>query len=451
MDRLLITGDVTDLGDTENLLLARQWIYSTLEIGNKETTSIGLDSNLLDRLRIIPGNHDAFNNKSANGSILEKRQTSLENFNYVFPEHQFDPIEGCHFDWIQKEEHAIFLVFLDSSYLGDPETDEYNPGILQLAKMGKGKISLQQTEYVLELFDKGMKGRLKFNSLEINPKLFKNSLKILVMHHYLFEPKGYVVEHFLHMEDRNKVFANLLQADFDILLCGHKHIADFNNIPYIEHVDKRARGRYLFNYFRRLIGTHSLPVQFVESNGRLISKINTLILASLTKVVFYNSNNQNFNISDFDFLNNLTDTLFDGLENPKDFEDNLKSFFKNNNSIYNDKFTISDAEIKDLVKRVKIELNDETRAKLKTYSAHIKKVINDLSDREFLQVMSGSACKSNNKENKIRSFNIYDIIPTAEGYRFTSTKSQSNNSLISFEKVMKSSKIEFNLTNRPKY
>lgn len=450
-DLVLVTGDVSDFGDNNSLLLGRQWIYNSLEIGNKETTSIGISESNYGKLRIIPGNHDAWNSNTNKGKTSDRRQKSLDNFNYAFPEHKFDSKYACYYDWLEKDNHSLFFIFLDSSYLGDTEVEKDNPNIAFFDKIAKGKISREQAEYVLELFDKGMKGKLEHNNQIIPKNKFNQSLKIIVMHHYLFEPIGFKSEHFLQLNDRNNVFTNLALADFDILLCGHKHISAFNDFQYINYFDKRAKYRYLFNYFRRLIGTHSLPIQLIEESGKKVSKLITILFELFwVKKITQNEDNNDLNNSN-KALDELVNIFGKGLENPLEFENLLRDFFKKYDPNALTDNIIDEKEIKDIIKRVKIELTSEEREQLKILSKNMNKIIRKLSSRQFIQIMAGSACKASDKNEKNRSFNIYNIEPTYFGYRFHCDKYawDKENNEFTEDPIRKTH--EFNMENRPKF
>jgi len=51
------------------------------------------------------------------------------------------------------------------------------------------------------------------------------------MHHYLFEPPEQSSDYFMRIQDRDVVFRNLALSDFDVLLCGQKHVTAFACIP----------------------------------------------------------------------------------------------------------------------------------------------------------------------------------------------------------------------------
>lgn len=455
LDRLIISGDISQYGDENNLLLAKQWIYSSMEIGNEEKISIGLDEEQLDKIRLVPGNHDAWNSKSKNGKLIDRRQKSLENFNYVFRRKGKDVIpfpDGHYYDWLQKDEFGVFFIFLDSSFLGDVQIENENPNLSIIDRVAKGKISKKQAENVLILYDKGLSGKLKDphdDSKYIDKIAFSKSLKIVVMHHYIFEPNGQKREPLLHLKETESVFKNFALADTDILMCGHKHYAEIKDHLYLHHFDRRAKARYIFNYFRRLIGINSLPFQYSDKLGKKENKfISTLI--SLFILNKYKSHNDNKEVyTDNEFVETLSEILIKGIENPEGFESELKAFITNCNSKALDDGIIDETELYEITKRVKTSLNDEERERLKELTKHLKKIIKELFSRQFLQLMAGSACKAHDDEKKYRSFNVYKIEIITGGYRVKCEKYIWDNEAKDFNENPTSVIYEFMNKNRP--
>lgn len=420
LDRLIITGDISHYGDEENLLMASQWIFSSLSIGNGEHISIGLSKEEHHKIKLIPGNHDAWNTDT-HGKPVARQQKSLSNFNFAFgkPEKPAMPLEdGYFYDWIEKNGRGIFFTYLDSSFLGDTKIEKDNPTLISFDKIAKGKLSKTQAGKVLMLYDKGMLGQLKKpSSEELIPKdKFTKSLKIVVMHHYLFEPIGQKREPLLQMNDTEVVFRNFALADTDILICGHKHFAESKEHLYLHHFDKRAKARYIFNYFRRLIGIHSLPVQYQDRKGR---KINSLISSfiSLLLINKRQASNDNTEIkTDQDFVDKLSEILIKGIDKPDNFEHEVRDFILKNKLSAVDDDLLNEAELLEIASRIRISLNDQEKQKIKVLAMDLKRIIKKLYSRQFLQLMAGSACKAHNDEGKIRSFNIYRITPNLSGF-----------------------------------
>ncbi len=183
---------------------------------------------------------------------------------------------SCIYDWIEKDGVGVFIAYVDSCYFGDDDNSLSDVS----ERVARGKLSSQQAKILLNWYDRGLKGKLqKPNEEFISSSLFRSSLKIVVMHHYLFEPQGLSEEgYFLKIKDKKNVFSNIAMADFDVLLCGHRHIADSKESSYGDHFDRRARNRYMFNCFRRLMGIDALPLQFDDKQGvRLTKKLSAVI------------------------------------------------------------------------------------------------------------------------------------------------------------------------------
>ncbi|HEX5339009.1 MAG TPA: metallophosphoesterase, partial [Gallionella sp.] len=66
-DYLVVTGDITDLGDGQSLVNAREWIFNTVPIGGGERIGLQLPP---EKVFLIPGNHDAFNVTTPKSPIL---------------------------------------------------------------------------------------------------------------------------------------------------------------------------------------------------------------------------------------------------------------------------------------------------------------------------------------------------------------------------------------------
>jgi predicted MPP superfamily phosphohydrolase len=449
LDLVIISGDLSDYGDNNSLLLARQWIYGPLEIGNGEKISLGISQENQDKIRIIPGNHDAWNSSSKYGKTYDRRQKSIENFSFAFPESKINNEFGCYVEWIEKDGNAVFLCFLDSSYLGDPELEKVKPDIKIFDKIAKGKISAKQSEYILEIFDKGIKGNLKINEKKIDKGEFQKALKILVMHHYLFEPLGYNNEPLMHINHRDTTFRNIALADFDILLCGHKHIADFKDYQYIHYFKKKQfKFRYLLNYFRRIIGTYSMPFLIKEKDGKPVNKLFSILLSLFALSNAKNLDNDEIT-SNSSIIDDFTSILLEGVDNPEIFEKSFRKFIKDHMPEALDDGILDEKEIKEIISRVKIELSSEDRVRIKKMDKQIKKILSQLETRQFLQIMAGSACKANNGTEKNRSFYIYNIEPTTNGIRFIADKYSWVNDRKCFNEQPTTNQFEFKIENRP--
>ncbi|MEI6270140.1 MAG: metallophosphoesterase [Methylococcaceae bacterium] len=142
IDFLIVSGDVSNYGDEQSLVNASGWLFSTIPIGKGEVTGLNFPS---ERVRVVPGNHDAWN-ATKSGTLIDRRQKSLANYNYAFPNHQI-PHGGCYYDWQQKGQNGLYIAFVDSCFLGDTEPDtESTFGTMRVDKaIAKGRLTIEQT------------------------------------------------------------------------------------------------------------------------------------------------------------------------------------------------------------------------------------------------------------------------------------------------------------------
>lgn len=232
-DYLVITGDITDLGDSQSLVNAREWLFNSVPIGGEERIGLQLQPN---NVFLIPGNHDAFN-VSIPKSPLLLRQQSLENYYREFPSQKYQTISqddfGCRYFWIDHNKTPMFLCLVDSSYLGDPS--KKTPGIANIDRIACGRWLREQARTILAWYDRGIAGRLpSLNTKgQIPASDFRRATKVLLMHHYLFEPKEGrhpIKDYYLRIKNKKEIIGNVLMADFDLMLCGHKHVLSINCI-----------------------------------------------------------------------------------------------------------------------------------------------------------------------------------------------------------------------------
>ncbi len=412
LDCLVVSGDVSNQGDRQSLITANGYLFSTIPIGRGEVTGLKLPN---DRVRVIPGNHDAWN-APGTGKLIDRRQRSLEHYNYAFPGHQITE-KGCYYDWISKDGSSLYLAFVDSCFLGDTEPNNESAfGTIRYDEaVAKGKLSVTQTENLLEWHDQGMRGVLpdvRNPGRYIDAALFTNSLKVLIMHHYLFEPPEHKSDYFMRMKHRDVVFRNVALSDFDVLLCGHKHVASFDVHPYGEYFDNRAVNRYMMNYFRRLIGLDSLPIQFVDDNGRKMPKALTWLAETIGS--WFKAKKPGINADDV--ADQVFNLLKGGLEDPEGLEKKVREYLHANGA--SGASMLETRELKAIRKRISSGLDIEQRRHLRKIADGVATITKDLQRRPFLQIMSGSSAKNFSSADKKRSFNLYRINPKEDSWEF---------------------------------
>jgi predicted phosphodiesterase len=411
---LVVTGDITNIGDKINLERAYQWlhdqIYSDGEYYGLHTVKRGLTT------LIVPGNHDAFNAPTT-GSEFKRWQSSLSNFYSVFHQYSWKDAEnGVMYRWHEDDTVAVLFCSVDSCYLGDPETEHLGE-TLSLDRVAKGRLSRRQSASILSLFDKGMSGELETPSAgKIPSRRFLSALKVLVMHHYLFEPANTRAEPLLQMHQKRTVFQNLAMSDFDVLLCGHKHIADIHVSTYSDNFDRRAQIRLAFNYVRRILGIKSLPLG-IDENGRRLSKLFRLVIGLLAMV-----KSKGRPLDDAS-TREIFSVLERSLTNPVVLKEELLKYLTTQDE--SGQAGLFDAtEMNELYSKIKERFDQNDRKSLNEAANRIRGILSHLSGRPFAHIMSASSAKASEEGTRHRAVNIYEITnASAEaGYLFKTTR-----------------------------
>ena len=417
VDCLIVSGDVSNHGDRQSLITANGWLFRTIPIGNGEYTGLNMP---IQRVRVVPGNHDAWN-ATESGHLIDRRQKSLEHYNFAFPNHQI-PHGGCYFDWQQKGDNGLYIALIDSCFLGDTEQNEESTfGTLRFDQaISKGRLTVEQAEQLLEWHDKGIQGRLenpRQPGTYIDRNVFAASLKILVMHHYLFEPPEMKSDYFMRIQHRDIVFRNIALSDFDVLMCGHKHVAAFDVHDYGDHFNDRAVNRYMTNYFRRLIGLESLPIQFVDEKGRRLSKALTQlaeIIGSYYKRIESLFTATQSTANDPEIAEKVFQLLKSGLDSPENLKRTVEKFLHEAGAT--GASILDSTELKAIQKRITVGLNTQERKELRKVADSISSISRELKARQFLQLMSGSSAKASSTPKQKRSFHVYRIRRDNDGW-----------------------------------
>ncbi len=424
LDRLIVSGDITNGGDPDSLLRARDWLFDSFSIGGGESAGLKMPTT---SVALVPGNHDAYNLPSDTASYRGYWQKSLEHYNEVFQDHQFRDPNSCRYDWLEKNGRALFVVYADTSFVGDPELEKksakYTHLLTRIPKIARGRLRKEQSELIFEWFHLGVTGKLLYpgeSSKYIPRELFANSFKILVAHHYLFEPKGRKIERLLELEDTHSVFVDIASADFDVYLCGHKHIDDQDPSPYGKRLDRKGKGRHLFMLFRRSLGIEMLPMEIRdEQSGRKISSTESFMLGLLwlKEKIFPSIERAQEEDTDGQFVTDFVTTLQASLQTPAALEGEVIRFLRQYKLVPNE--VVSSEELREIQRRLKTQFSAEERKQLIVLGEKIKGIAKRLSSRPFLQIMAGSSAKESSNHDKKRSFNIYEIAPRQDGYDLT--------------------------------
>lgn len=453
LDRLIVSGDITNGGDPDSFLRARDWLFDSFSIGGGE--SIGLKMSA-ESIALVPGNHDAYNLPSDTASYLGYWQKSLENYNEVFQDHQFVYPDSCRYDWLEKNGRALFIVYADTSFVGDPElekkSEKYTHLITRIPKIARGRLRKEQSGLIFEWFHLGVTGKLLYpgeSSKYIPSELFASSFKILVAHHYLFEPKGRKIEKLLELEHTQSVFVDIASADFDVYLCGHKHIDDQDPSPYGKRLDRKGKGRHLFMLFRRSLGIEMLPMEIRdEQSGRKLPSAESFMLGVLwlKERVFPSIERVQEEDADGQFVADFITTLQSSLQNPAALEGEVIRFLQQYKLVPNE--VVSSEELREIQRRLKTQFSAQERKQLGRLGEKIQAIAKKLSSRPFLQIMAGSSAKETSNHDKRRSFNVYQVAPRQDGYDLTVQHYIWDTSLNTFSSNPETKTYKFNDSDR---
>ncbi len=409
-DRVIVSGDITEMGDLESMLRAHDWLFRRFDVGWGQSTGLDLPA---DRAILVPGNHDAYNSVRGRQSLSIRgfMQRSLKNYNDVFIHHRFSPdLDNCRYHWIEQDGCALFLVCVDTCYLGDPGLDNELLGGIPLDKVAKGKLSRRQSQRIMSWYDRGIRGHLAdpTDPTRMIPKeAFVGSFKIVVMHHYIFEPEGYRSQYFLRMDDRYDVFRNFAMIDVDCLLCGHRHISYATTTTYGDHFRQKGFRRYCLNYLRRMLGMASLPIQ-LDARGRRWSKNATTLIFAVYRWI-----KRSHGYSPGEYLNRLAELLRRALQNPELFAKDLGDYIYDVARQGQEPLALQ--EISSIQSVLRTRFSEDERRQIGDRSEALTHIATSISQRRFVQSMAGSAAKKTSS-HKSRSFDVLTIRHEPERY-----------------------------------
>ncbi|WP_347905976.1 hypothetical protein [Pseudomonas purpurea] len=227
------------------------------------------------------------------------------------------------------------------------------------------------------------------------------ALKIMVTHHYLFEPPDSKAEPLLHLDDKQTVFQNIAMSDFDLLLCGHKHIADIHTYSYLDHFDPRGKIRLAFNHVRRSLGISSLPLGRDE-DGKIQNKMYRFIIGLLVL-----SKSRGGTLTN-EHSTEIIEILERALQNPNVLRDELRRYAKKRDEVQQAGL-FDDEEIRELQERIRTHFTTEQHKQLILAAAFLKGIVERLGGRPFAQIIAGSSAKKSEAGARARALNMYDI------------------------------------------
>lgn len=196
-------------------------------------------------------------------------------------------------------------------------------------------------------------------------------------------------------------------SDFDLLLCGHKHIADIHTYSYLDHFDPRGKIRLAFNHVRRSLGISSLPLGR-DINGRIQNRVVRFILGFLVLSKTKGGALSNENTSE------IIEILERSLNSPDVLRDELRRYVQKRDEV-RQAGLFDDEEIRELQERIKATFTAAQRKQLVRSAMSLKGLIERLGGRPFGQIIAGSSAKRSETGERARALNMYDI--TFDGER----------------------------------
>jgi predicted phosphodiesterase len=411
IDRLVVSGDISNLGDIDSLKEARAFLLDTIDDNGQR---FGLKLGTMERIVVVPGNHDAYQ-CARDSSLTRMWQRANVNFRNVFPEKPIDPPYGSGWDWIEKDGEALFIVYADSCYMGDARPGPFRNLFKLARRAARGDISEKQTERFRTLHTDGMSGLLSTpEGKPISKRQFSSAFKVLIMHHYLFTPPGmpWKAELFMRLRQRRKVLLSLALSDFDLVLCGHSHIAHTYRSTYHQHFERKGRKRFTLDYARMVMGVRLFPRVFGARSDRFaLSKWSSLVVNLFVRSAFEKDPQRS--LSDAEEL--VVSQLTTAVQSPQAFRESIRDLMSS--VVDSGEFLVVPSDLVLLQRRIVAGLSDETRIALAEQSKTMPAILGNFKARPFAQLMSGSTSKFSAPGSPERSFAVYSIDRNAHGWR----------------------------------
>lgn len=181
-DILVLSGDVSRVGENDSFNWARNWLDGKLLFGQ---TEIGLELASSQRQYVVvPGNHDRFNDRF--------KQDELTNYIKQFPAVTPGKVESLRV----RNSITVNCHLYDTSYRG--------------GSFGYGRLSDDQ-----------------LSAKRMRP----DEIDIAVLHHHVMQPTTQERERATELVNSREVFCYLLNCEFDAIFYGHTHNYYFDVLP----------------------------------------------------------------------------------------------------------------------------------------------------------------------------------------------------------------------------
>lgn len=211
-DVLIITGDVSRIGNAESFEWMRNWLENEIVFGDVRV-GLNLSKSSDQHYVIIPGNHDRFN-----GGLT---QGSLDRYH-----HEFQPIRSGEMVTKTIRGQTVNFHLFDST--------------VQKGGFAYGEIA-----------DKAL----------VTKRMTDAEIDVALLHHHFLQPPKHQRELATELRNSATVAAYMLNSGFDCICFGHTH-KGYIGMPSVEILsgllnDRRARGRF----WRRLVPRFVLAAQ----------------------------------------------------------------------------------------------------------------------------------------------------------------------------------------------
>ncbi|KDM93106.1 metallophosphoesterase family protein [Photobacterium galatheae] len=206
-DLLVITGDVSRIGNSESFVHVRNWLEGE-HINGAHKIGLKLADSVHKQYVLIPGNHDRFNGKLV--------QTSLDFFHG-----QFQPVQSGHNKVFYFNGNRVNVHLYDSTQNNKSFAYGY----------------VEPSDMIVKDLD--------------------SSLNIAILHHHFIQPPHHSREAASELTNSPDVSAYMLNSEFDGVFFGHTHkgYIDRLNIDMLKEIlpDKRTRNRYISKILPKFI------------------------------------------------------------------------------------------------------------------------------------------------------------------------------------------------------
>lgn len=202
-DLLVITGDVTRVGNQQSFEYFRNWLEGEIRIG-AHCLGLNLANNFSKEYVVIPGNHDRFNGRTVQGS--------LDNYHREFPVIQSGSSKSFYF-----RNERVNIHCYDSTE---------NNGTFAYGRV---------------------------DECDLVPKPVNPDLNIAILHHHFIQPPKHKRDSRTELLNSSDVSAYFINSGFDGVFFGHTHQSFIDSLSVEMLAGVLPDKRRISRLFRRLI------------------------------------------------------------------------------------------------------------------------------------------------------------------------------------------------------